>query len=161
MLLRNIMGAATYSHHAYEAFRTLRATAEGKTPFKITDVDKLRWMCSKVGINTNQDINQMAKDLADVLETQMKIGVEEPNIMVEHLRLERKKVEDIGIYPAGVVHEEQNCIASCLTNVDGNHVSLAMKALRLGLATIQCPNWTRDGTDILLELLKPHEVNVD
>ena len=36
---------------------------EGKTPFKITDVDKLRWMCSKVGINTNQDINQMAKDL--------------------------------------------------------------------------------------------------
>ncbi|MGB4428777.1 MAG: hypothetical protein WBI48_03965, partial [Thermacetogeniaceae bacterium] len=52
LLLRNIMGAATYSHHAYEAFRTLRATAEGKTPFTITDVDKLKWMCEKVGIDT-------------------------------------------------------------------------------------------------------------
>ena len=68
----------------------------------------------------------------------MKIGVEEPNIMVEAFApRKRKKVwRDIGIYPAGVVHEEQNCIASCLTNVDGNHVSVAMKALRLGLATI-------------------------
>lgn len=158
------MGAATYSHHAYEAFRTLRATAEGKTPFKITDVDKLRWMCSKVGINTNQDINQMAKDLADVLETQMKIGVEEPNIMVEAFApRKRKKVwRDIGIYPAGVVHEEQNCIASCLTNVDGNHVSLAMKALRLGLATIYNAQIGLEMVqDILFGTPKPHEVNVD
>ena len=164
LLLRNIMGAATYSHHAYEAFRTLRATAEGKTPFKITDVDKLRWMCSKVGINTNQDINQMAKDLADVLETQMKIGVEEPNIMVEAFApRKRKKVwRDIGIYPAGVVHEEQNCIASCLTNVDGNHVSLAMKALRLGLATIYNAQIGLEMVqDILFGTPKPHEVNVD
>lgn len=158
------MGAATYSHHAYEAFRTLRATAEGKTPFKITDVDKLRWMCSKVGINTNQDINQMAKDLADVLETQMKIGVEEPNIMVEAFApRKRKKVwRDIGIYPAGVVHEEQNCIASCLTNVDGNHGSLAMKALRLGLATIYNAQIGLEMVqDILFGTPKPHEVNVD
>ncbi len=34
------MGAGTYSHHAYEAFRTLKATAEGKTPFTIKDVNK-------------------------------------------------------------------------------------------------------------------------
>lgn len=164
LLLRNIMGAATYSHHAYEAFRTLRATAEGKTPFKITDVDKLRWMCEKLGINTNQDINQMAKDLADVLETQMKIGVEEANIMVEAFapRKRKKLWRDIGIYPAGVVHEEQNCIASCLTNVDGNHVSLAMKALRLGLATIYNAQIGLEMVqDILFGTPKPHEVNVD
>lgn len=36
-LMRNIMGAATYGHHAFEAFRTLRATGEGKSPFKIKD----------------------------------------------------------------------------------------------------------------------------
>jgi len=29
-LMRNIMGAATYGHHAFEAFRTLKATGEGK-----------------------------------------------------------------------------------------------------------------------------------
>ena len=44
-LMRNIMGAATYGHHAYEAFRTLRATGEGKSPFKIKDEAKLKWMC--------------------------------------------------------------------------------------------------------------------
>jgi carbon-monoxide dehydrogenase catalytic subunit len=67
-LLKNIMGAGTYSHHAYEAFRTLKATGEGKTPFKITDVDKLKWMCEKVGIDTNQEVNKMAIDLAVLLE---------------------------------------------------------------------------------------------
>jgi carbon-monoxide dehydrogenase catalytic subunit len=60
LLLRNIMGAGTYSHHAYEAFRTLRATVEGKTPFRISDVNKLKWMCEKVDININQDISQIA-----------------------------------------------------------------------------------------------------
>lgn len=44
------MGAGTYSHHAYEAFRTLKATGEGKTQFKITNVDKLKWMCGKLTI---------------------------------------------------------------------------------------------------------------
>jgi len=164
LLLRNIMGAGTYSHHAYEAFRTLRATAEGKTPFKITDVGKLKWMCEKVGINTNQDINQMAKALADLLESQMRIGVEEPNIMVEAFApKKRKKVwRDIGIYPAGVIHEEQNCVASCLTNMDGNYVSLAMKALRLGLATIYNAQIGLEMVqDILFGTPKPHEVNVD
>ena len=57
MLIRNIMGAATYGHHAFEAFRTLKATGEGKTPFQITDKDKLKWLCETVGINVNQDIN--------------------------------------------------------------------------------------------------------
>lgn len=35
LLLQNIMGAGTYSHHAYEAFRTLRATGEGKPLLKL------------------------------------------------------------------------------------------------------------------------------
>ena len=72
-LLKNIMGAGTYSHHAYEAFRTLKATGEGKTPFKITDVNKLKWMCEKVGINTNQETNEMAIELATFLESQQQL----------------------------------------------------------------------------------------
>jgi len=83
VLLRNIMGAGTYSHHAYEAFRTLKATGQGKTPFKITDVDKLKWMCGMVGIDTNQDNNQMAVQLADFLEKEMSKDPEEPSVMVD------------------------------------------------------------------------------
>ncbi|MDR3543801.1 MAG: anaerobic carbon-monoxide dehydrogenase catalytic subunit [Desulfosporosinus sp.] len=164
LLLQNIMGAGTYSHHAYEAFRTLRATGEGKTPFKITDTNKLKWMCEKLGLNTNQDTNQMAIQLADLLNAQMNIGADEPNLMVEAFApKKRKKVwQDLKIYPAGAVHEEQNCVASCLTNVDGDYASLALKALRLGLSTIYNAQIGLEMTqDILFGTPKPHEVNVD
>ena len=164
LLLRNIMGAGTYSHHAYEAFRTLRATGEGKTPFSIKDVDKLKWMCSKVGIAVNQDINKMAVDLANFLEAEMGKDVDEPSVMVE-VFAPKKRLQvwrDLGIYPSGVVHEEQNAVSSCLTNVDGDYVSLAKKALSLGLATIYTAQIGLEMTqDILFGTPTPHEVNVD
>ena len=164
LLLQNIMGAGTYSHHAYEAFRTLKATGEGRTPFKITDVNKLKWMCEKLGINTNQDTNKLAIQLADLLNSQMNIGVEEPNLMVEAFAPKKRKQvwRDLHIYPAGAVHEEQNAVASCLTNVDGDYVSLALKALRLGLATIYNAQIGLEMTqDILYGTPAPHEVDVD
>ena len=56
----------------------------------------------------------------------------------------------------------ENCIASCLTNVDGDYVSLAKKALRLGLATIYTAQIGLEMTqDILFGTPMPHEVNVD
>lgn len=164
LLLQNIMGAGTYSHHAYEAYRTLKATGEGKTPFKFKDENKLKWMCEKLGINTSQEMNQMAIQLADLLEHQQQIGVEEPNLMVEAFAPKKRKQvwRDLNIYPAGTVHEEQNCVASCLTNVDGSHVSLALKALRLGLATIYNSQIGLEMVqDILFGTPQPHEVNVD
>ena len=164
LLLRNIMGAGTYSHHAYEAFRTLRATGQGKTPFSIKDVDKLKWMCSKVGITVNEDINKMAIDLANFLEAEMGKDVDEPSVMVE-VFAPKKRLQvwkNLGIYPSGVVHEEQNAVSSCLTNVDGDYVSLAKKALSLGLATIYTAQIGLEMTqDILFGTPTPHEVNVD
>ena len=164
LLMRNIMGAATYGHHAFEAFRTLKATGEGKTPFKITDTDKLKWMCEKTGINTNQDINQMAIQLAELLDKEMKVSPDEESIMVEVFApKKRKKVwRDLNIYPCGVQHEVENSIASCLTNVDGDYVSLAKKALRLGLSTIYTAQIGLEMTqDILFGTPMPHEVEVD
>lgn len=164
LLLQNIMGAGTYSHHAYEAFRTLKATAEGKTPFQIKDAGKLKWMCEQLGLNASQDQNAMAAMLADFLEDQRKIGDDVPNIMVEVFApTKRKQVwRDLNIYPAGAVHEEQNALASCLTNVDGDYVSLAKKALRLGIATIYNAQIGLEMTqDILFGTPMPHEVNVD
>ncbi len=40
MLFRNILGMATYTYHAVEAAKTLKATAEGKTPFQLRDSDR-------------------------------------------------------------------------------------------------------------------------
>jgi carbon-monoxide dehydrogenase catalytic subunit len=148
-LLQNIMGAGTYSHHAYEAYRTLRATGEGKTPFGIKDGGKLKWMCEKVGINTNQDQNQMAIALADFLEKEMAKDPKDPSVMVDVFAPKKRKEvwKKLGIYPSGVVHEEQNCVASCLTNVDGDYVSLALKAL---LQLVLVPLVTGAGTLIRL-----------
>ncbi len=164
LLLHNIMGAGTYSHHAYEAFRTLRATAQGKTPFGITDTGKLKWMCEKVGININQDINKLAIDLADFLEAEMGKDPEKPSVMVEVFAPSKRKEvwKRLNIYPSGVVHEEQNCVASCLTNVDGDYASLAKKALRLGLSTIYTAQIGLEMVqDILFGTPVPHEVNTD
>lgn len=121
-------------------------------------------MCEKLGIDTAQSINDMAFELAVILEDQQRIGVEDQNVMVEAFA-PKKRIEawkKLGIYPAGTVHEEQNCVASCLTNVDGSHISLAMKALRLGIATIYN---TQIGLEMVQDILfgtpTPHEVNMD
>lgn len=163
-LMKNIMGAATYAHHAYEAFRTLRATGEGKSSFKIKDEAKLKWMCEKVGIDTNQDINKLAIQLADLLDKDMKAGPDQESIMTEVFAPKKRKAvwKELHIYPSGVDHEVQNSIASCLTNVDGDYVSLAKKALRLGLSTIYTSLIGLEMVqDILFGTPMPHEVNVD
>ncbi|MBO8168706.1 MAG: anaerobic carbon-monoxide dehydrogenase catalytic subunit [Thermoanaerobacteraceae bacterium] len=164
ILLRNIMGAATYSHHAYQAFRTLKSTAQGKTPFKITDVDKLKWMCEKVGIDINQDTNTMAIQLAEFLEKELHKDYDNPSTMVEAFAPRKRKDvwRDLAIYPAGVVYEIQDAVASCLTNVDGDYVSLAKKAMRLGIATIYTAQIGLEMVqDILFGTPMPHEINTD
>ena len=76
---------------------------------------------------------------------------------------ERQKVwQDLAIYPAGVLHEIKDATASCLTNVDGDYMSLARKALRLGIACIygaQIP--LEMCQDILFGTPMPHEVDMD
>ena len=163
-LMRNIMGAATYGHHAFEAFRTLKATATGKTPFKITDVDKLQWLCEQTGINPKQETNELAVQLAELLDRELKVNPDQESIMVEVFAPKKRKAiwRKLDLYPAGVQHEVENCIASCLTNVDGDYVSLAKKALRLGLSTIYTAQIGLEMTqDILFGTPMPHEVDVD
>lgn len=164
MLIRNIMGAATYGHHAYEAFRTLRATGEGKTPFRITDREKLNILCETVGIVGNRDINRQAIELAEFFDRELKVASDESSRMVE-LFAPKKRIpiwKDLNIYPSGIQHEVENSIASCLTNVDGDYISLAKKALRLGLSTIYTAQIGLEMTqDILFGTPVPHEVDVD
>ena len=164
LLLHNIMGAGTYSHHAYEACFPLSRFTQGSECFKITDVKKLKWMCHIVGIDTNQNENRMAEELADLLNAEMSKGSDELSIMVETFAPKKRKEvwKKLNIYPSGVIHEEQNCVASCLTNVDGDYISLAKKALRLGLATIYTAQIGLEMVqDILYGTPSPHEVNTD
>ncbi|WP_066639808.1 anaerobic carbon-monoxide dehydrogenase catalytic subunit [Desulfolucanica intricata] len=164
MLLRNVMGTSTYAHHAYNAFRTLKSTAEGKTPYTITDVDKLMSFAEQVGIDRSGSKEDVAIRLADFLIAQLSHHYDNPSTMVEKFAPEpRKKAwRDMAIYPAGVLHEIKDATASCLTNVDGDHVSMARKALRLGIACIYSAQIGLEMVqDILFGTPMPHEVETD
>ena len=164
MLLRNAMGAATYAHHAYEAFRTLKSTIEGKTPFGITDREKLYWFAGQCGVNTNGDPGQVALWLSDFLMYELHRGYDDPSrIITVFAPPARQKVwRDLAIYPAGTLHEIKDAVASCLTNVDGDFISLAKKGLRLGIATIYGAQIGLEMVqDILFGTPMPHEVEVD
>jgi carbon-monoxide dehydrogenase catalytic subunit len=164
MLLRNVMGTATYTHHAYEAFRTLKSTVEGKTPFKLTDTNKLNWFAGQLGIDTSGRPEDVAMRLANFLIAELSRDYDEPSKLIEVFAPEkRKKVwQDLALYPAGVMHEIKDATASCLTNVDGYYVSLATKALRLGIACIYGAQIPLEMVqDILFGTPMPHEVNTD
>jgi len=164
MLLRNAMGASTYAHHAYEAFRTLKSTVEGKTPFKITDQEKLMWFASQCGVSTNGAPEQVAAWLADFLMFELHRGYDEPSKIIQVFAPppRQKLWQDLAIYPAGTLHEIKDSVASCLTNVDGDFISLARKALRLGIATIYGAQLGLEMVqDILFGTPMPHEVDVD
>jgi carbon-monoxide dehydrogenase catalytic subunit len=49
MLLRNVMGASTYHYHTEQTIKTLRAIADQKTPFQITEGQKLRTFAERLG----------------------------------------------------------------------------------------------------------------
>lgn len=163
-LLRNVMGTATYSHHAYMAFSTLKSTAQGKTPFKITDTGKLTYMLEKLGLSTAGTVEEQAERLADFFLAELSADYREPSKTITAFApAARQKVwQDLAIFPAGVLHEIKDATASCLTNVDGDYISMARKALRLGIACIY-------GAQIPLEMVQdilfgtpfPHEVNMD
>ncbi len=164
VLLKNVMGAATYTQHAYQAFRTLKSTAEGKTPFQVTDGDKLRWLVDLLELETSQDENEMAFTLGTFLTNELHHDYDDPSRMIEVFAPEprRKLWQDLAIYPAGVMYEISDATASCLTNVDGDHVSLAKKAMRLGIATIYTSQIGLEMVqDILFGTPYPHQVNVD
>ena len=68
----------------------------------------------------------------------------------------------LGVMPGGVLHENNRATTSCMTNIDGDYVSLALKALRLGIATaygVQVP--LELAQDALFGTPTPHAIKVD
>jgi len=76
---------------------------------------------------------------------------------------ERKETwKKLGIFPNGIHSEIMRTTSSSLTNVDGNYVSLALKAMRLGVAMgYQSQIVNEYCQDILFGLPKPHPMRVD
>ncbi len=164
MLLRNVLGASTYQYHTDQTVRTLRAAAEGKAPFEIMDEKKLRAFASRFGIDAKGPVKRLAIRLADFAEADFNRKHYERSAIVDALApAERKELWDrLGIFPGGIHGEIMAATSSCLTNVDGYYASLALKALRLGVAmAYQSQIVNEYCQDALFGTAKPHRMRVD
>jgi len=164
MLLRNVMGASTYHYHTEQTIKTLRATAEGGTPFKIKEPGKLRDFAGRLVISTSGATKRVAIRLCDFAEADFNRKADEPSLIVEALApAERKALwKRLDIFPGGIYGEMLRATSSCLTNVDGNYASLALKAMRLSIAmAYQSQIVNEYCQDILFGIPRPHRMRVD
>ena len=164
MLLRNVMGASTYHYHTDQTIKTLRATAMGRTPFKISESEKLKDFAERLGIATAGSANEIAVRLCDFVEADFNRKYYEPSHIVEVLAPQERKDawKKLGIFPGGIYGEMMLATSSCLTNVDGYYVSLALKAMRLAVAMAYQSQLVNEYCqDILFGIPEPHEMRVD
>ncbi|MGD9495964.1 MAG: anaerobic carbon-monoxide dehydrogenase catalytic subunit [Armatimonadota bacterium] len=163
MVHLNIMGLSAYSHHTREVAETVIATGEGKTPFAIRDEAKLDMLAAVLGVQ-EQDMNARAVAVGQGILRSMAQPSDEESIWVEALAPEsRKKVwRELGIFPGGPLHVLLDCTTRSMTNIDGDYLSLAKAALRMGIATfyaVQVP--LEMGQDALFGTPQPHTAHVD
>ncbi len=163
-LLRNILGAATYHYHTDQTIKTLRATASGKTMFEIKEPGKLRSFAQRLGVDTSGSTNEIALRLCDFVEKDFNRKYYEPSKIVEALAPEERKTtwRKLGVFPGGIYGEKMLATSSCLTNVDGYYASLALKAMRLSIATAYQSQIVNEFCqDILYGIPRPHKMRVD
>jgi len=164
MLLRNVMGASTYHYHTEQTIKTLRATAKGQTPFRITEPEKLKTFAQRLGVDIAGSERDVALRLCDFAETDFNRKADEPSLIVEALAPKERQDtwKKLDIFPGGFHGEIMRTTSSCLTNVDGYYVSLALKAMRLGVAVAYQSQIVNEYCqDVLFGIPRPHKMRVD
>jgi carbon-monoxide dehydrogenase catalytic subunit len=169
MVIRNLlhlnnMGIAAYAYHCKSAAKTLKATANGQTPFTIKDTAKLDQIIHSLGINSGDGVKAKATAVADAVLASLNQDTDEESLMVTKFApASRQKIwRDLGIFPGGPLNEILEATTRSMTNIDGDWLSLAKTALRLGIASTY-------GALVPLELMQdilfgtptPHEAEVD
>jgi len=162
LLLQNTMGTSTYTYHADEVFKTLAQAKPGGT-YEIKDWSKLEMLAGAVGVDLEPK-DTLAKRTGDALHASLNGDHREASPLVEAFAPAKRQElwKKLDIMPGGPLHELVYATSSCLTNVDGDYVSLALKALRLGLATaygVQVP--LELGQDALFGTPTPHAIKTD
>jgi carbon-monoxide dehydrogenase catalytic subunit len=164
MLVRNVLGASTYHYHTEQTVKTLRATAEGTTPYTIREPDKLTVFAGRLGIDNGGSIEEVAIDLCDLVTEDFNRRYDQESVIVEAMATAERKAawRRLGIFPGGLHGELMMATSSCLTNVDGFYRSLALKAMRLSLAMgYQSQIVNEYMMDMLYGVPSPHTMRVD
>jgi len=164
MLLRNVMGASTYHYHTEQTVKTLRATVNNETPFGIIEKGKLKLFAERLGIPTSGTIKKTVLALCNFVEADFNRKFDEPSQIVEALAPEERKKtwKNLDLFPGGIYGEMMRATSSCLTNVDGYYVSLALKAMRMSIAmAYQSQIVNEYCQDIIFGIPRPHKMRVD
>jgi carbon-monoxide dehydrogenase catalytic subunit len=164
MLLRNVMGASTYHYHTEQTIKTLRSVINNKSPFEIKEKDKLKNFASRFNIDTSGTEKEIAHRLCDYAQKDFNRPYDEPSEIVKALATKERQEtwNKLGIFPGGIYGEMMLSTSSCLTNVDGYYVSLALKAMRLGIAmAYQSQIVNEYCQDIIYGIPRPHKMRVD
>ncbi|MCL4516289.1 MAG: anaerobic carbon-monoxide dehydrogenase catalytic subunit [Firmicutes bacterium] len=137
LLRLTIHGVAAYSHHLEEVARTLKATAQGKTPYRIQDEQKLREVAGAIGLDSTRPTGELAIALADAVLAELRKGADEPLALVEVFapRTRKEVWQKLGIIPGGVLSELRDALTKSMSNITSDPVDLLLTTLRLAIAT--------------------------
>ncbi len=135
LLIKANMGLAAYTYHAREAALTLIKTGKGETPFTIKDESKLKLLAEIMDVDTSLPIDKMAVEVGEKYLHYLAEPTE--STLVEKLAPEKRKeiFRQLGIFPKGALMELVDNVARSMTNIDGDYISLALAALRNGVAS--------------------------
>ncbi len=164
MLLRNVMGASTYHYHTEQTVKTLLSIIKGHSPFEIKEPGKLKSFAERLGIDTSGADKEIGARLCSFVTADFNRAYDEPSKIVEAMApAERKELwRKLNIFPGGIYGEMMMATSSCLTNVDGYYVSLALKAMRLSIAmAYQSQIVNEYCQDIIYGIPRPHKMRVD
>jgi len=130
-------GAAAYAHHLEELCHTIKATAQGKTPYRIIDETKLRDVAGTLGLDADGPVDEIATELADAILNELRKGSNEPLAVLNAYAPETRKEawEGLGIVPGGLHSEIRDALAKSMTSINTDPVDLLLTSLRLSIAT--------------------------
>ncbi len=130
-------GAAAYSHHLEELAKTIKATAAGKTPFRLEDEAKLKEIAKIVGLDPEKPAEEIAVQLADTILAELRKDAEEPLALLELLAPASRKEAwgKLGVIPGGVHSEIRDALTKTMSNINTDPVDLLLTGVRLALAT--------------------------
>jgi len=162
LLIKANMGLAAYTYHCREAALTLLETARGNTVYEIKDPSKVDALAQVLGVDTSLPLDKKAEAVAEgVLKS---LSENNTSIFVERLAPESRKevFRKLGIMPKGPMNELVDSVTRSMTNIDGDYITLALAALRNGVASAF-------GALVPLEMIQdalygtpsPHECTVD
>lgn len=128
-------GTAAHSDHGREVALTFLAAAQGRAPFAIRDLDKLRAVAASFGITEiNGDEKRLAVELGQKVLAEF--GKQEGELVFAKRAPQRRQDlwRRLGVMPRGIDREVVEMLHSTTVGVDQDYEHIILQAMRTSLA---------------------------